>query len=87
MVYVFWGFVCYGVWARLMFSLLWPLQQIAFCLSGLLITPKHGPYEQTTRKSNGGKAPRKQLATKVMLFIYFFLSLLVRLGGFQCTVF
>ena len=24
----------------------------------------HGPYKQTARKSTGGKAPRKQLATK-----------------------
>ncbi|EEY53309.1 histone H3.3 [Phytophthora infestans T30-4] len=25
---------------------------------------RHGPYKQTARKSTGGKAPRKQLATK-----------------------
>jgi len=36
--------------------------------------------KQTARKSTGGKAPRKQLATKVRFFIYAFLLLGVDIG-------
>jgi len=36
--------------------------------------------KQTARKSTGGKAPRKQLATKVRFFIYAFLLLGIDIG-------
>ncbi|KAJ6775078.1 hypothetical protein OIU79_018292, partial [Salix purpurea] len=39
--------------------------------------------KQTARKSTGGKAPRKQLATKVILISFIPLGLLVEIRKYQ----